>query len=96
MTFSRPLEIWIYDENKKGGNIMKKIFDKLEEYIGGALFIGIFIILVLQVFFRQVLHTPLIWSEELSRLIFVWVAMLGISIGIRKQSHIFIDFYTIC
>ena len=71
---------------------MKKIFDKLEEYIGGALFIGIFIILVLQVFFRQVLQTPLIWSEELSRLIFVWVAMLGISIGIRKQSHIFIDF----
>ncbi|WP_300361103.1 TRAP transporter large permease subunit [Fusobacterium sp.] len=71
---------------------MKKIFDKLEEYIGGALFMGIFIILVLQVFFRQVLHTPLVWSEELSRLIFVWVAMLGISIGIRKQSHIFIDF----
>ncbi|WP_300356622.1 TRAP transporter large permease subunit [Fusobacterium sp.] len=71
---------------------MKKIFDKLEEYIGGALFMGVFIILVLQVLFRQVFRSPLVWSEELSRLIFVWVAMLGISIGIRKQSHIFIDF----
>ena len=71
---------------------MKKIFDRLEEYIGGTLFVGIFIILVLQVIFRQVLKSPLVWSEELSRLIFVWVAMLGISIGIRKQSHIYIDF----
>ena len=70
---------------------MKK-FDKLEEYIGGSLFIVIFAILVLQVFFRQVIRTPLVWSEELARLIFVYVAMLGISIGIRKQSHIFIDF----
>ena len=70
---------------------MKK-FDKLEEYIGGSLFIVIFAILVLQVFFRQVIRTPLVWSEELARLIFVYVAMLGISIGIRKQQHIFIDF----
>ena len=70
---------------------MKK-FDKIEEYIGGSLFVVIFVILVLQVFFRQVIKTPLVWSEELARLIFVYVAMLGISIGIRKQSHIFIDF----
>ena len=70
---------------------MKK-FDKLEEYIGGSLFVVIFAILVLQVFFRQVIRTPLVWSEELARLIFVYVAMFGISIGIRKQSHIFIDF----
>ena len=70
---------------------MKK-FDKIEEYIGGSLFVVIFAILVLQVFFRQVIRTPLVWSEELARLIFVYVAMLGISIGIRKQSHIFIDF----
>ena len=70
---------------------MKK-FDKLEEYIGGSLFVVIFAILVLQVFFRQVIRTPLVWSEELARLIFVYVAMLGISIGIRKQQHIFIDF----
>lgn len=70
---------------------MKK-FDKIEEYIGGSLFIVIFAILVLQVFFRQVIRIPLVWSEELARLIFVYVAMLGISIGIRKQQHIFIDF----
>lgn len=69
-----------------------KIFDKLEEWIGGTLFILMFITLVLQIVARQIFNSPLIWSEELARLIFVYVGMLGISIGIRNQTHIFIDF----
>ena len=32
------------------------------------------------------------WSEELSSLIFVYVGMLGISMGIRNQTHVLIDF----
>ena len=69
-----------------------KFFNKLEEWIGGSLFIVMLVILVLQIFARQVLDNPLIWSEELSRLIFVYVGMLGVSMGIRSQQHIFIDF----
>lgn len=69
-----------------------KVFNKLEEWIGGSLFIAMLVILVLQIFARQVLDSPLIWSEELSRLIFVYVGMLGVSMGIRSQQHIFIDF----
>ncbi len=70
---------------------MKK-FDKLEEWIGGSLFIVMFAILVMQIIARQLLGRPLIWSEELSRLIFVYVGFLGISIGIRNQTHVLIDF----
>lgn len=69
-----------------------KIFNKLEEWIGGTLFIAMFIVLVLQIISRQILDRPLIWSEELARLIFVYVGMLGISMGIRSQSHVMIDF----
>lgn len=69
-----------------------KIVDKLEEWIGGTLFVGMFLVLVLQIISRQVLGKPLMWSEELSSLIFVYVGMLGISMGIRKQTHVLIDF----
>lgn len=69
-----------------------KFIDKLEEWIGGTLFMGMFVILVLQIFARQVLGNPLTWSEELSSLIFVYVGMLGISMGIRSQTHVLIDF----
>lgn len=69
-----------------------KIFNKLEELIGGTLFIILFGIMLLQIFSRQVLDSPLIWSEELSRFIFIYVGILGISIGIKNHQHIFIDF----
>ena len=62
-----------------------KVLNKLEEWAGGTLFLLLFAIRVAQVFFRQVLHHPLIWSEEAARLLFVYVGMLGGSIGIRNQ-----------
>lgn len=71
---------------------MMKFLNKLEEWLGGSLFIAMFIILILQILARQVFDSPLIWSEELARLIFVYVGILGISIGIRSQSHVMIDF----
>lgn len=69
-----------------------KVFNKLEEWLGGSLFIAMFIVLVMQIFARQIFNSPLIWSEELSRLIFVYVGLLGVSMGIRSQQHIMIDF----
>ena len=47
-----------------------KFFNKLEEWIGGALFLVIFGILVAQILFRQAFQSPLIWSEELAKLLF--------------------------
>ncbi|OOF84269.1 C4-dicarboxylate ABC transporter permease [Rodentibacter ratti] len=71
-----------------------KIFNKLEEWLGGALFLVIFCILIAQILSRQVFQSPLIWSEELAKLLFVYVGMLGISVAIRKQEHVYIDFLT--
>ena len=71
-----------------------KFFNKLEEWIGGALFLVIFGILVAQILFRQAFQSPLIWSEELAKLLFVYVGMLGISVATRKQEHVYIDFLT--
>lgn len=69
-----------------------KIFNKLEEWIAGSLFMLMFAILIVQIFSRQILGSPLTWSEELARLIFVYVGMLGVSLGIRNRQHIYIDF----
>ncbi|MDO4698150.1 MAG: TRAP transporter large permease subunit [Pasteurellaceae bacterium] len=71
-----------------------KIINKLEEWVGGIIFIAIFLILITQIIARQVFHSPLIWSEELAKLLFIYVALLGISMGIRSQQHVYIDFLT--
>ncbi|MFZ7235984.1 TRAP transporter large permease subunit [Avibacterium gallinarum] len=71
-----------------------KYFNKLEEWVGGVLFLVIFIILLAQIIARQVFDSPFIWSEELARLLFVYVAMFGISMATRSQQHVYIDFLT--
>lgn len=72
--------------------LVSKIEKRAEEWIGGSLFLLMFAILILQIVARQIFDTPLIWSEELARLIFVYVGLLGISIAIRKQQHVLVDF----
>lgn len=71
---------------------IKKIIGNIEEIVGAILFIIMFITLVAQILFRQVFNSPLIWSEELAILLFVYVGMLGVSIGIKYRQHVFIDF----
>lgn len=71
-----------------------KIMNKLEEWVGGIIFLAIFLILIAQIVARQAFHMPLMWSEELARLLFVYTALLGISMAIRSQQHVYIDFIT--
>ena len=42
----------------------------------------------LQVFCRKVLSNPLTWTEEFSRLVFIWMNCLGSAIVIKEKKHI--------
>lgn len=44
-----------------------------------------------QVFFRYVLAAPLIWSEELSRLLIVWVSFVGGAVVCWDGRHLNVD-----
>ncbi len=69
-------------------------FNKIEEWLGGTLFLAIFAIMLAQIISRQVFNAPFVWSTELSLYLFVVVALLGISMAIRQQQHVYIDFVT--
>lgn len=70
---------------------MNKILKYYEEYLGGILFSIMFIILVMQIFSRQILDRPLMWTEELARLLFVYIAMIGITLGVKYEQHVGIE-----
>jgi tripartite ATP-independent transporter DctM subunit len=36
---------------------------------------------------RYVLHIPLVWSDELSSILFLWLAMLGAAVALRRGAH---------
>jgi TRAP-type C4-dicarboxylate transport system permease small subunit len=53
-----------------------------------GLFAVIFVIMVLQVTCRYVLGSPLVWSEELARYLYIWVCYLGAPVALRRGNHI--------
>ncbi len=58
--------------------------------VGGA-FIIIVALTLIQVFFRSVLDSPLIWSEEVVRLLLVWVVFLGAAVVTWDGRHLNVD-----
>lgn len=70
---------------------MKKLNETIQSilyYLLAFMICLMTVIVVLQVFFRYVMSSPLTWSEELARYLFVWITFLGIAIAIRKKAHV--------
>jgi len=59
----------------------------LTEGPAAALAVIEIIILLGGVIARYVLRTPLIWSDELAGILFMWLAMLGAVIALRRGAH---------
>src|ERR1700748_805330 len=45
------------------------------------------VILFAGVISRYVMHAPLIWSDELASILFLWLAMLGAVVAFRRAEH---------
>jgi TRAP-type C4-dicarboxylate transport system permease small subunit len=57
----------------------------------GCAFGLIVVLTIAQVFFRFALDSPLIWSEELSRLLLVWVTFVGAAVVAWDGTHLNVD-----
>lgn len=73
-----------------------KFLDFIEFFIKKL--IGVFMVLMVaimcyQVVLRYVFNNSNIWSEEVTRYIFVYVSLLGSFIAVRKNSHLKVDFF---
>lgn len=68
------------------------LLDRVACWICIALFAAILITMVLQVAFRYVLATPLTWTEELARYLYIWACWVGAPVAMRRGNHIAIAF----
>ncbi len=66
----------------------------LDRYLGylveipaAALVVAEIVVLFAGVVFRYALHLPLIWSDELASIMFLWLAMLGAVVAFRRAEH---------
>lgn len=61
------------------------------EWACGLLMTAITAAVFLQVITRYILIYPLDWPEELARILFVWVALLGAVLALRRAGHFSIE-----
>jgi len=59
----------------------------LTEIPGAILVVVEVIVLFAGVTFRYVLHQPLVWSDELAALLFLWLSMLGVVVAQHRGGH---------
>jgi len=56
--------------------------------VPAALLVGVeILVLLIGVVSRYVLRSPLTWSDELASILFLWLAMLGAVIALRRAEH---------
>jgi C4-dicarboxylate transporter DctQ subunit len=65
-----------------------KAINNFELYFASALLVVLVTCLGMQVFYRYVLGDAPTWSEELSRMCFVWIVYLGASLAAQQQMHV--------
>jgi TRAP-type transport system small permease protein len=71
--------------------VLERIFDVIEQGLGVTLLLVMFASVLIQIFFRYVLKSPLTWTEEASRYSFIWIVLLGAAFAVRRREHVVMD-----
>lgn len=74
---------------------MEPVKKGLDQVLKGAtivLFAILVVIVVWQVFSRQVLNAPSAWTEEAARYTFVWTGLFATALVFSERGHIAVDF----
>ena len=63
------------------------------QYVGFVQLSLMTLIIILQVFYRYVLGSSLSWSEESARFLFIWIVLLGASMGVKEGFHVAVTLF---
>src|SRR3984957_732207 len=66
---------------------VEHVLGMLVEIPAALLVVAEIVILFAGVVARYGLHSPLIWSDELASLLFLWLAMLGAAVAFHRAEH---------
>lgn len=74
--------------------MFRRVMNNLEEIIAISLLLGLMVLLTWQIITRWLLNDPSIWSEELARVLFMYMALIGGAIAIKRNSNVSITFFS--
>lgn len=71
--------------------LFRRAIERAGEWLLVALIAAMTLACLAQVVWRYLFNDPLIWSEELSRYLFIWISYLGAWMAWRFRQHIALD-----
>ncbi|MFM1653908.1 TRAP transporter small permease [Brevibacillus sp. B_LB10_24] len=71
--------------------LIRQFCQRLLKWLLTAMLLTMTLVIFAQVISRYFLHYPLVWSEELSLLLLIWITFLGSVLVLERQEHIGID-----
>jgi len=80
----------IVDTAEKIGLTIEKICGVLCVFC----FAAMTVVAILGVFFRYVMQSPFMWTEEVARYLLVWLGFTAVSIALRQDKHIKVEVLT--
>lgn len=76
------------------GRSLEQSLRRLVEIPAAVAVVAEVIILFVGIVARGVFHRPIIWSDELASILFLWLAMLGSAIAVQRSAHMRLTFFT--
>jgi tripartite ATP-independent transporter DctM subunit len=64
-----------------------KVLGNIVEYAVALIVLAEIIVLFAGVVARYVFHDPIVWSDELASILFLWLSMLGAVVALRRGDH---------
>ncbi|MFW6016573.1 MAG: TRAP transporter small permease [bacterium] len=77
------------DKFYKFNNVLYNIL----KFIGITLLTIMTLVVFISVIYRYILLSPIRWSGEVSRILFIWISMIGATLALRKKSHAAVEIF---
>jgi C4-dicarboxylate transporter DctQ subunit len=71
-----------------------RALDRVEEGLTSTLIVAMTLLTFVQVVLRYVFNSGLVWALEASVYLFSWLLLIGLSAGVRTNSHLAVDVIT--
>lgn len=73
--------------------MLKKWFLNIDDVIASIVLIGVVLVTIVNVIFRFIFNSPILWAEEVAIAFYVWLVFVGASSTMKRDGHIGIDFF---
>jgi TRAP-type transport system small permease protein len=73
--------------------MLKKWLYSIDDIISVIALSIISVLTILNVIFRFILNNPIVWAEEITLGLFVWLVFIGVSSAMKRDGHIGVDYF---